>query len=424
MNEKKRRRRDFFQNLAIALLSVSAVLLFTQTQMYNLGSSGGFWHLLSSGDIQTADNISDQTASLTAPVRVAVTGPYGRFGCVTLTTADDAFTPLRSLLEQALGSAHANTPCDTQEFQDALQNTSVYCDFLSPLPLTMLADLVWTTGGDETIYARRLAVTEREGRVVLYLWDGDKTCFRCDTALTPEILSDTVSRYELGNAQFAMDGALDQYPMLDPCSLFLDQEPELPILSAAVPLSDTDRLLAVMGFNPNTQNRYPDASGTEVIVENGRTLRIYTDGTVSYLSGGDEALTIPAEETLPTLLEASLGCGSLLNTLLASAGGDASVYLEDVRQSGMSTTLRFGYQAGGVPICFADGESAAEITLTGTAVSSMTLRIRQYTATEQLSLLLPLQQALAVAARHPGTELAIGYVDNHSDTVSAQWLAA
>ena len=53
----------------------------------------------------------------------------------------------------------------------------------------------------------------------------------------------------------------------------------------------------------------------------------------------------------------------------------------------------------------------------------MTLRIRQYTSLEESSLLLPLRQALAVAARHPGTELTIGYVDNGSDTVSAQWLA-
>ena len=178
-----------------------------------------------------------------------------------------------------------------------------------------------------------------------------------------------------------------------------------------------------MGFNPNTQNRYPDASGTQVIMENGRTLRIYADGMVTYLSGGDDMLSVPADGELPTLLEASLGCGTLLNTLLASTGGEAAIWLKDVRQNGTSTTLSFGYQVGGVPIRFSDGKPAAEITLSGTTVSSMTLRIRQYTALEDTSLLLPLRQALAVAARHPGTELTIGYVDNGSDTVSAQWLA-
>lgn len=421
MNDKKRRHIDFIQNLSIALLAVSAVLLFAK--MYNLGGVAGNWQLLSSSGTQISDNSSGQAAPLSAPVQAVVTGPYGRFGSVTLTTADEDFSPLRSLLEQALGSARTGTPCGTGEFLEALEGTSVYCDFLAPLPLTVLADLMWTSGGDETLYARRLAVAEREGSVVLYLWDGGKTCLRCETALTAEILLDTVGRYELGNAQLALDAAMTQYPTLDPCSLFLEEEPVLPVLSAKLSLSDTDRLLTVMGFNPNTQNRYPDASGTQVIMENGRTLRVYTDGTVSYLSGGDNTLSITAEGEIPTLLEASLGCGTLLNTLLASVGGDAAIWLKDVRQNGMTTTLSFGYQVGGVPIRFSDGESAVEITLSGTGVSFMTLRIRQYTALEETSLLLPLRQALAVAARHPGTELTIGYVDNGYETVSAQWLA-
>lgn len=421
MNDKKRRRRDFIQNLSIALLAVSAALLFAK--MYHLGGFADHLQLLSSPNTQVSGGIISQTALLSAPVQAVVTGPYGRFGSVTLTTADDTFSPLRSLLEQALGSARTGTSCGTEEFLEALKGTSVYCDVLSPLPLTVLAELMWTSGGDETVYARRLAVAEREDCVVLYLWDGGETCLRYDTALTPEVLMDTVGRYELGNAQLALDSAADQYPALDPCSPFLEEEPVLPILSAASSLSDTDRLLTIMSFNPNTQNRYPDASGTQVIMENGRTLRIYTDGTVTYFSGGDDALSVPAEGDVPTLLEASMGCGSLLNTLLASAGGDAAIWLKDVRQSGTTTTLCFGYQAGGVPIRFSDGEPAAEITLSGTAVSSMTLRVRQYTALEEPSLLLPLRQALAVAARHPGTELTIGYVDNGSDTVSTQWLA-
>ena len=38
------------------------------------------------------------------------------------------------------------------------------------------------------------------------------------------------------------------------------------------------------------------------------------------------------------------------------------------------------------------------------------------------SLLLPLQQALAIAARYGNAELSIGYADSGSGTVSAQWL--
>ena len=47
MNETKRSRRDFIQNITIAVLTVSAVLLFVQTQVYNLGASSMFSRLFS-----------------------------------------------------------------------------------------------------------------------------------------------------------------------------------------------------------------------------------------------------------------------------------------------------------------------------------------------------------------------------------------
>ena len=72
---------------------------------------------------------------------------------------------------------------------------------------------------------------------------------------------------------------------------------------------------------------------------------------------------------------------------------------------------------------FSDGGSAAEIALSGTAITRLSLRFRQYSASGEMSLLLPLRQTLAIAAEHPGTELSVGYADSGGDTVSASWLA-
>lgn len=427
MSEKKRKHRDFIQNVAIALLSVSAVFLFAQTQVYNLGVHAGssYFSFLSGSDAGAGNTAPSQTVASAAPVRIAVTGPYGRYGNVALSTADAEFEPLDRLLGEVLGSARTYTACDSQAFRKSLDTVSVYYDFLEPLPLSILAGLVGGTTTEDGIFARRLVVSAQTDGVFLYLWDGDDSYFRCTTAISQENLENVASHYELGNAAFAFDDtALDShFQEVAPYSLFLDAEPALPVLTGEVSLTDTDLLLTGLEFNPNTRNRYQESSGVEVIMESERSLRIYTDGSIYYKSGGDPALTVDAAEELPTLQEAVAGASALLNTVLAPSAGDAALYLQSIRRSGSTTTLTFGYQMNGVPIRFSDGGSAAAVTLSGSAVSTLELRFRRYVPTETNSLLVPLRQALAItAARDPGAELSIGYADNGSGTVSAGWL--
>ena len=123
------------------------------------------------------------------------------------------------------------------------------------------------------------------------------------------------------------------------------------------------------------------------------------------------------------MLEIVEAANSLLHSLLASAAGDAELYVEGVEQTEDGILLRFGYQAGGVPIRFRDGQSAAEITVAGGVISDMTFRVRQYPVEGTASLLLPLRQALAIAAQQEGAELSIGYADGGAGTISAGWLA-
>lgn len=426
MNDKKRSRRDFIQNISIAVLTVSAVLLFVQSQVYHLGTSSSFSRLFSGPDIQAGTVITPQQeeAALSAPVRIAVASTYGRYGDIAMTTADEDFLSLRQLLEQALGSAQAMTISSSHSFLSALNGTSVYYDFLTPLPLSILADLAQTSMSENLISARHLVIAEENGTVLLHLWDGGTHYYRSSTALSSEDLAEAVRHYELGNAFFAFEGTEDHTRTAAPLSLFLEETPVLPELSVSSQFSDRSLLLASLHFNPNTQNRYRDSDGTEVISEsNNRTLRIRTDGTILYQSDDDSTLSIEADGTTPSPVEAAAEVSALLNNLFAASAGDTTLYLEYIQQINDTTHLRFGYQVGGVPVRFSNGQSAALVTLSGTAVSSLTLNFRQYTITENPSLLLPLRQALAVASNLPEAALSIGYADQGSDTVRAAWLA-
>lgn len=424
MNQQK--WRDLVQNIIIVLLSVSAVVLFAQTQLYSLGLHESAAAL--GGTAQPT--AAEAPQSLTAPVRVAVTGTYGRYGNIALTTGDESFAdPLGRCLSEALGSAREYLPCGEQAFLDALRGPSLYYDFLEPLPLSVLSALAG--GGEEigrdaeTITARCLVLAGREdGDTVLTLWDGGETWLQTGTAVSADSLEQVIARYELGGASMALDGGEDSLiGRLSPYSLLPEEVPTLPVLTVEDPLADMDWLLSALGFNPRTRTRYLESNGTELITDGDRSLRIRPDRTVHYLSGSDILLTVEAAGETPTLREAALGAGALLNGLLTPVSGEGTPYLLSIRQGGSVLTLRFGYQVRGIPVRFAGGGAAAEVTLKGRTVSSLTLRLRQYTAGEESSPLLPLPQALAVAAnREPGKELSIGYVDG-GGSCTAHWLA-
>ena len=419
MGEQRQDRRNLVQNILITLLALSAAVLFTQTQLYNL-------NLTTSEAPPGPAQSAAPAAELAAPVRTAVTGDYGRCGGLTCTTGDPVFAdPLGRRLLEALGSARDYVPCSRGDFLRALRGPSLYYDFLEPLPLSVLAGLLG--GGEdvsprEDLSARRLLIVPQEGGAVLYLWDGGENCFRASTAVSSDSLEQVISRYELGDASFAMDGGgLERE--LDPCSLLPAQPPELPSFTLGDPLAGgTDWFLSALGFNPRSRTRHTESSGTELIIDGDRTLRIRPDNTIHYQSGNEPILRVKAAGDLPTAREAALGAGSLLGSLLAPVSGELQPWLQSLRRSGDVTALRFGYQLKGVPVRFQDGGFAAEITLTGSAVTALSLRFRQYNAAEEPSLLLPLPQALAVAAASPGKELSIGYVERGGEC-RAYWLS-
>ena len=422
MGEQRRNRRNLVQNIIITFLSLLAVLLFTRTQLYSLDLGGG--KAPAAGPSQSAA----PAAELTAPVRAAVTGDYGRYGSVTLTTGDSGFADLlgRRLLE-ALGSARDYVSCAPAEFLRALEGPSLYYDFLEPLPLSVLAGLLG--GGEEVspredLSARRLLIAPQENGTALYLWEGEESCSRALTAVSADSLEQVIGRYELGDASFAMDAAGDSPAReLDPCSLLPGEPPQLPAFTLGDPLAGgTDWLLTALGFNPRSGTRHTESNGTELIMDGDRTLRVRPDNSVRYQSGDDPSLSVKAAGELPTAREAALGAGALLGGLFSPVLGEAQLWLQGVRRSGETTVLRFGYQAGGVPIRFQDAGFAAEVTLTGTAVTALTLRFRQYGLSEERSLLLPLPQALAVAAAVPGKELSVGYVERNGEC-RACWLS-
>ena len=420
MNQNQRDRRNFFQNILITLLSLSAVLLFIATQINNREV---LFSPLPENNVSSG-NSREENSSLAAPVRVAVSGSYGRFGSIALSTASEEFSPLGSLLEEALNTAQSFNPCSREDFFSALENPSIYYDFLAPLPLSVLGSLVGADGED-SVSARYLVVSSPSGAApVLHLWDNEDLYFSCSTALSNEDLDALISGYEQGNALFAFDSGetYETYTKtLHPLSLFLpDVHSALPTATAASSLSGSSELLSALSFNPHTQTRWTEGNGTEVIVDGDRTLRLYADGILSYRGGGNNDLSISSGE-FPSLTEVIRETKNLLYSLLPR-NSEAELYLTSVSRSGSSVSLTFEYHLSGIPIRFSNGTPAAKVTLSGSTVSSIFMTCREYRTEEETAMLLPVLQALAIAAKQPGAELMIGYADYGTATVTPRWL--
>ncbi|MFR7893982.1 MAG: hypothetical protein ACLU38_07795 [Dysosmobacter sp.] len=221
------RYRDFIQNITITFLALLSLFLFSRTQFFQLSAAAGSgtWQRLTA---PVSDQISDAPSSdtLSAPVRAAVTGEYGRYGSISSPRTARA-SPHQNTAAEVLGSARSRMDSSAAAFRSALGKPSVYCDFLESLPVSYLADLMGITAESE-LSVRALAAAEQNGQVVLLLWDGGSRYYQCVTAVQPSTLTEVLDHFELGVTAFAFEDLSGYGQHLAPLSLFPDPLPELP----------------------------------------------------------------------------------------------------------------------------------------------------------------------------------------------------
>ena len=179
-------------------------------------------------------------------------------------------------------------------------------------------------------------------------------------------------------------------------------------------------LLTALDFNAHTLSRYTESSGAEVVEESPRTLRIGPNGNVSFISRG--TIASPLYRASGTGLGEVLAAGGRLASALAGGTGSSSLFLQSVEETETGRVLRFRYQVDGIPVYFSDGSDALTVTFQGASVTGFPYRCRAYTPSEEApAALLPAGMAQAIAAAYPDSALSIGYEDDGSGYLTAQW---
>ena len=428
--DKKSAVIDRVQNIAIVLLSLSAAFLLLKTPLFGTFAGRTLPELaenLFSAEPSSNGAVEVELSGLTAPVRVVYTGEYTRCGSDTLTMADDSFSRAGLLLGEALGSAGAMLPSTEDAFLAALENAGIYYDFTTGLPLEILCDTLGTSVPiSHDIFVRRALLCSGGDTASLYLLDQNGTCCVFSTALRSAVLAEFLSSLEGSDADFAFTEG-DAYDGLSPFTLILGEPAQRCLLSASGSLtSDLSALLRLAEFNPHTENRYTESSGTTVVREAYGTLRIAADGTVTYRSGSAEAgalYTVSTDHPVASLTEYVAAAQRLASTLLQGSSGAASLYLSGVEENVKGCTVTLDYVIGGTPLRFADGSHAVSVTVEGRSITAFSLHFRSYTLTDVPALVLPIRQAAAIARQnHTGSELSVLYVDSGTDSVGVSWL--
>jgi len=405
---------NMLQNLLILLLSVSALLLFIRQQ-----TEVSLAALLSSGKTssETANTSEESLTSVETVVRIAVSGAYGRYGDLHTTSTSDGFASIRNLLQEALGSAGSPATCTEQDFRTALDSTSVYCDWTVPLPMPVVAGIVGASSPAQELSVRRMALSVDQNSVILFFTD-DTSYLRCTTKVSVEALLNLINGVQMDTVAFAYE--LGDSPTNPYSLLHTGELQNYPLLSSASAAQSLDTLLSALGFNPNTNSRYTESNGTEVVRDGERTLRIEPDSTLLYDSGGTSIPEMSISGESASTETAVLCAFRSLNRLMSNS--DAGLCLKSVQSTQSGWLVTFDYHVDGVLLRHSSGEPAAQVEVDATGVTGFTIRLRRYTASEnEFSLLLPLLQALAIASDGDGGELSICYVDSGS-TVSAAWL--
>ena len=431
--DKKAIRIDRIQNAAIVLLSLSAAILFLKTPLFGDLSDKTLPELLGGAFTaeQTVNPSYVELSDFAAPVRIVFTNSYARCGMDALTILDDDFSSAGTFLSEAIGSAGSMLPSTQEAFLSALQGSGIYYDFTAGIPLDVLSASLGTVPpvSQELLIRRALVSLEESDSVRLFLLDSSGTCCVFPTALRASELSAYLESLSGGGVNFAFS-LPESYGMLSPFTLIANEPTVRKALSAENALSQVDLsdFLRLAEFNPHTENRYTESTGTTVVRESYGTLWLSSDGTVSYHGGSAEAgslYAITSARSDVSLTEAAAAAQKLASTLMQDRCGAASLYLSGISHSSSGFLVTLDYVVNGTPLCFSDGSHAASVTIEDHSITDFTIRFRAYTPSDTDSLLLPMQLSAAIVQnRYEGSELSVYYVDRGADTVSVDWIAS
>ncbi len=438
MNENRKRRIiELAKDALIVLLSCSALWLAARTPL-TAPLRGLFQE--ESPQVVYGQNQAGSRDSGALPMAMAANLPGGmgspegaegtRYGvCYDQAACQELFQKVAGSLAETLSSAEAPEAVSREEWEKALTaRLGVYMDFQGEIPLPVLVG--WLSGGESELTAsvRRLVLTQWEGGTDVYYRDeGDGGFYRCRSEVADSFsLAEALAGLTDNGAFFAFESEL--YAGLAPDTLLLPDAPAPAVYSASNPMNagqgTLEALVRDLGFSLNSTSFY---STDEQVARSGDdSVRLSSRGVAQYQyegRTGDGLFPVLRQGEAGTLFDRVETCRQIALSAMGSRCGEARLYLLSITERTEGLEIDFGYSLNGVPVLL-DRGCAARFLVEGDQVVQFSIYLRNYTAGDGVSLVLPPRQgAAALAARGlEGEELLLTYADG-GDTLTAGWSA-
>jgi len=419
----KKQRINTLQNLTILVLLASAVFLISRLPMFRISWAPRMQQLLTPSATGTDYNAPADLDSVMAAVHLAVMGnaEYGRHTQYSAEVGGDSVSQIRPLFREAMGSAESLGTAGDELLQQALLTPSLCLDLTRELPIAAAA--FWLGENVEISGSvRSMALTTEEDTAALYLWDSRGLINHFSTALPSSAVEELALTFAPNGGSFGFESGFDG---LAPYTILVSEPASVRAAWSALPDGySAYNLLAALEFNPHTNSRYFESSGTEVVEVPSGSVRISQDGTTHY-SGEPEnasALFRPAIAGQQATAVEALDAARKLAAALSAGTNASPLYLADMSGSAGSWRITFRYQVDGIPVLMSSGEDALTVSMEGNAITAFAYYCRTYTGAEETATLLPPTMAAAIAAQKGGSGLSLCYVDSGAE-VSARWVA-
>lgn len=410
---KRKKWSEHIKTALIILLSCSAVYLLSLSGLV----SSATLQSLRPGSTDVHETVTSHRGSTPLVISVNL-GDGQRYGVKYDAQAlGGLYSGFSAVLGEALGSAGEPTAVSSRQWQQALNEKSIYLDFLYPQPLTNLASGlgVQMSSAAAQSWAARLCLAPADGMLLLYYCSGGEY-FSCATALRPESLNISGELVSNG-AAFAWENGAGNG---DADFLILRDMPEIPALNVTNTVSaamEDDGLLTLAEMNAVIASRYPESDGSSVYVEGERTLRVSLNGTVTYRyyvpeeELGSSGNVAPAIEAAWNFAESTVGahCGA------------AELHLADAffDEGEQAWCVEFLYVVNGLPVELSRDGRAARVYVRGETVVSAELTFRSFTSGDGLLVPLPEKQAVA-ALQAEGATAHLAYFEG-AEAYTAAW---